>query len=312
MKEDKWTRGEVKYLFFNGDIVPYDKALVHITTPAYRYGTMVFEGLRAYWNEQERQLYLFRLPEHCRRLNESLKIERMALEIREEEMKTNLVELLKKNAIQETVHFVYSAYLGGDGPIASTGPVGTAIELRRLSRQWDPDKGIRCATSSWRRNSDDASPMRIKAAANYQNSRFAALQAKQDGYDNAILLTRHGKVSEGPGACLFMVRNNRLMTPSVTSDILESITRDTIKTLFKEQFHEAVIERSIDRTELYIADEMFFCGSGYEIIPIVDVDGLCIGNGKPGNLTRTIMASYMEVVTGSSTAHSEWRIPVYE
>ena len=311
MASGEWIRGEVKYLHFNGQIVPHDQAVVHITTPAYRYGTMVFEGLRGYWNEQQRQMYLFRMPEHCRRLNESLKMARMALEISEEEMISNLIELVRKNDIQETVHVIYSAYLGGDGAMSSTGPVGTAIELRRLSRRWDPESGIRCTVSSWRRNADDASPMRIKAAANYQNSRFALLQAKHDGYDNAILLTRQGKVSEGPGACLFLVRNNQLMTPDVTSDILESITRDTIKTLFKEQFDDSVIERPIDRTELYIADELFFCGSGYEIIPIVEVDGLPVGNGKPGELTRAVMQSYIEVVTGSSTAHSEWRIPVY-
>ncbi len=312
MKADNWKRGEVKYLYFNGEIVPYDEAVIHITTPAYRYGTMVFEGLRAYWNEQKRQLYLFRVPEHCRRLNESLKITRMDLEIQNVEMTNNLIALLRKNEIQETVHFIYSTYLGGDGPISSTGPVGTAIELRRLSRLYDREKGIRCATSTWRRNSDDASPMRIKAAANYQNSRFAVLQAKHDGYDNAILLTRHGKVSEGPGSCLFLVRNGQLITPSVTSDILESITRDTINTLFQEQFHEAVIERSVDRTELYVADELFFCGSGYEIVPIVDVDGLRIGDGNPGKLTRAVMKSYFDVVTGIAPTHSEWRTPVYE
>ena len=312
MKADNWKRGEVRYLYFNGEIVPYDEAVIHITTPAYRYGTMVFEGLRAYWNEQQRQLYLFRVPEHCRRLNESLKITRMDLEIQDVEMINHLIALLRKNEIQETVHFIYSAYLGGDGPISATGPVGTAIDLRRLSRLYDREKGIRCATSTWRRNSDDASPMRIKAAANYQNSRFAILQAKHDGYDNAILLTRQGKVSEGPGSCLFLVRNGQLITPSVTSDILESITRDTIKTLFQEQFHETVIERSVDRTELYVADELFFCGSGYEVVPIVDVDGLRIGDGKPGKLTRAVMKSYFDVVTGISPAHSEWRSPVYE
>jgi len=311
MKHNEWKTGVVEYLFLNDQIVPSEQAVVHISTPAYRYGAMVFEGIRGYWNEQERQLYLFRVPEHCRRLNESLKITRMTLEIHEEEMKKNLIALVKKNDIQETVHFIYSAYLGGDGLMSSTGPVGTAIELRRLSSMYDLEKGIRCATSSWRRNADDASPMRIKAAANYQNSRFALLQAKQDGYDNAILLTRQGKVSEGPGACLFLVRNSQLMTPGVDSDILESITRDSIKTLFQEQFHEPVIERSIDRTELYIADELFFCGSGYEIVPIVDVDGLGVGNGKPGEITRHLMKSYREIVTGSSTAHSEWRTSVY-
>lgn len=311
MTQDKWIAGSVEYLFLNGEIVPYENAVVHITTPAFRYGTMVFEGLRGYWNEKDGQLYLFRVPEHCRRLNQSLKMTRMALEIGEEEMKKNLIDLIRKNNIQQTVHFIYSAYLSGNTPMSSTGPVGTAIELRKISRMFDVDKGIRCATSSWRRNTDDASPMRIKTAANYHNSRLALVQAKQDGYDNAILLTRQGKVSEGPGACLFMVRNGRLITPGVDNDILESITRDTIKILFEEQFDEPVIERSVDRTELYIADELFFCGSGYEIVPIVDVDGLLVGNGSPGEITRRISELYGDVVSGRTSSHSEWRAPVY-
>jgi len=311
MAQDKWRTGSVEYLFMNGEIVPYEKAVIHVTTPAYRYGTMVFEGLRGYWNEKDSQLYLFRVPEHCRRLNQSMKMTRMALEIDEAEMEKNLIELIKKNGIQQTVHFIYSAYLGGDGPMSSTGPIGTAIELRKISHMFDVEKGIRCATSSWRRNSDDASPMRVKAAANYQNSRFALLQAKQDGYDNAILLNRQGKVSEGPGACLFMVRNGRLITPGTDSDILESITRDTLKEIFQEQFDDPVIERSVDRTELYIADELFFCGSGYEIVPIVDVDGMRVGNGKPGEITLRLLQLYGDVVTGKTSSHSEWRTPVY-
>jgi len=312
MKKDHWERGKIEYLFFNGEIVPYANAVIHITSPAYRYGAMVFEGIRAYWNESRRQLYLFRIPEHCRRLNQSLKMSRMDLEIKEEEMEGNLIALLRKNGIQQTVHFIYSAYIGGDGPMSSKGPIGSAIELRRFSHMVDVENGIRCAVSNWRRNSDESSPMRIKAAANYHNSRFALLQAKQDGYDNAILLNQRGKVSEGPGACVFMVRDGRFVTPGIDSDILESITRDTLKILIQERFGFPVTERSVDRTELYIADELFFCGSGYEIAPIVNVDGLPVGSGKPGELTRQLMKAYGDVVTGETADHGEWRIPVYD
>ena len=311
MKPDTWKRGKVDYLFFNNEIVPYEQAVIHVTTPAYRYGAMVFEGLRGYWNDEEDQMYLFRVPEHCRRLNQSLKMTRMDLAIPVEEMTGNLIQLIRKNEVQETIHFIYSAYLDGDGPMSSTGPIGTAIEIRRLGRMFDIENGIRCSTSSWRRNTDDASPMRIKSAANYQNSRFALLQAKQDGYDNAILLTASGKVSEGTGACLCMVRDGRLVTPSITSDILESITRDTIIKLYREQFDTSAVERSIDRTELYVADEIFFCGSGYEIVPIVNVDGFSIGSGTPGEVTRQLMETYRAVVTGKNSNHADWRTPVY-
>lgn len=311
MKPDTWKRGQVDYLFFNNEIVPYERAVIHVTTPAYRYGAMVFEGLRGYWNDKEDQMYLFRVPEHCRRLNQSLKMTRMDLAIPVEEMTGNLIQLIRKNEVQETIHFIYSAFLDGDGPMSSTGPIGTAIEIRRLGRMFDIENGIRCSTSSWRRNTDDASPMRIKSAANYQNSRFALLQAKQDGYDNAILLTASGKVSEGTGACLCMVRDGRLVTPSITSDILESITRDTIITLYCEQFDKSAVERSIDRTELYVADEIFFCGSGYEIVPIVNVDGFSIGSGTPGEVTRQLMETYRAVVTGKNSDHADWRTPVY-
>lgn len=312
MKHDEWKTGVVEYLFLNGEIVPSEQAVVHISTPAYRYGAMVFEGIRGYWNENERQIYLFRVMEHCRRLNQSMKMTRMLYEIDPEEMKANISNLIRKNDIQETVHLIYSAYLGGDGPMSSTGPIGTAIELRRLGTLFDLDKGIRCAISSWRRNADDASPMRIKASANYHNSRFALLQAKHDGYDNTILLTRQGKVSEGPGSCLFMVRNGRLITPGTDSDILESITRDTMIILAREALQEAVIERTVDRTELYIADELFFCGSGYEVVPIVSVDGLAVGNGKPGKITKALIQAYQDLVTGRATDHAEWRTPVYD
>ncbi len=311
MKPDTWKRGRVDYLFFNNEIVPYEQAVIHVTTPAYRYGAMVFEGLRGYWNDEEEQMYLFRVPEHCRRLNQSLKMTRMDLTVTVEEMTGNLIRLIRKNEVQETIHFIYSAFLDGDGPMSSTGPIGTAIEIRRLGRMFDIENGIRCSTSSWRRNTDDASPMRIKSAANYQNSRFALLQAKQDGYDNAILLTASGKVSEGTGACLCMVRDGRLVTPSITSDILESITRDTIITLYREQFDTSAVERSVDRTELYVADELFFCGSGYEIVPIVNVDGFSIGSGTPGEVTRQLMETYRAVVTGKNSDHADWRTPVY-
>jgi len=312
MKYKNWKTSEVEFLFLDGEIVPYEKALVHIFTPAYRFGAMVFEGIRGYWDEETEDIYLFRIKEHCRRLNNSLKITRMDFGIKEKEMADNLINLLKKNDIHQTVHFIYSAYVDGDGPMPSTGPVGTAIVVRKVGKTYDVENGISCATSNWRRNSDDACPMRIKGAANYQNSRYALLQAKQDGYNSAILLNRQGKVAEGPGSCLFLVRDGCLITPSITSDQLEGITRDTVIRLYKEEFQVEAKERSVDRTELYIADEVFFCGSGAEVVPIVNIDGYGINNAKPGEITQRLKKAYKEVVTGKSAEHVEWRTPVYK
>ena len=311
MSKREWKSGEVEYLFLNGDIVPYEKAVIHIFTPAYRYGAMVFEGIRGYWNEEMKDMYLFRVAEHCLRLNQSLKMMRMDIEIKGEEMVNHLVDLVKKNDIHQTVHFIYSAYVDGDGPMSSRGPIGTAITVRKTGRMYDIENGIRCSVSNWRRNADDASPMRIKAAANYQNSRLALLQAKHDGYDSTIFLNHHGKVSEGPGACLFIVREGRLITPPVTSDILEGVTRDTVIRLYKEIFNHHAIERPIDRSELYIAEEIFFCGSGAEIVPIVNVDGFAIQNEKSGEITQQLTHTYLAAVTGETRDHAAWRTSVY-
>lgn len=305
------TSDKIKYLFFNGKIVPYEKAMIHISTPAYRYGGMVFEGIRGYWNDKEKNLYLFRVAEHCRRFNQSLKMTRMEIFIKEEEMVNHLVELVKKNDIRQTVHFIYSAYVDGDGLMSSKGPIGTAATVRKVGRMYDTENGIRCSVSNWRRNTDAAAPMRIKAAANYHNSRLALLQAKHDGYDSTILLNQHGKVCEGPGACLFMVREGQLITPTVTDDILESVTRDTVIRLYKEKFNHPVIERPVDRSELYIAEELFFCGSGAEIVPIVNVDGFAVQDEKPGAITGEMTRAYLGVVTGETRDHAAWRTAVY-
>jgi branched-chain amino acid aminotransferase len=154
-------------------------------------------------------------------------------------------------------------------------------------------------------------PPRIKAAANYHNSRLAGLEARQNGYDDAILLDRNGKVTEGPGYTLFLVRDGVPMTPSVTSGILEGVTRDTLLALIPEVLSREVVERNIDRTELYVADEAFFCGSGAEITPILSIDRRPVGNGSPGPLTAKIRDSYFALVRGNRKTHREWLLPVY-
>jgi branched-chain amino acid aminotransferase len=301
-----------KYIYLNGDIVPFEEAKIHILSVGITYAATVFEGLRAYWKPEDRELYVFRLESHVRRLLNSIRLSRMQSKLSEGEIKDSIIQVLKKNNFQEDVHLRQMAFIEGIGPMSTTEPVGLAVAAIPSYRFFDPEKGISCAVSSWTRISDCSSPPRIKCTANYQNSRLAFLQAKSDGYDNAILLNQRGKVSEGPAMCLFLVREGKVITPTVTSDILESITRSTIIQLFKEYCKIKVIERDVDRTELYLAEELFFCGTAVEVLPIISVDRHMIGKGKVGEMTRKIQKTYNDIVRGNIPDHPEWRTAVQE
>jgi branched-chain amino acid aminotransferase len=172
-------------------------------------------------------------------------------------------------------------------------------------------KGVKVGISSWQRISDNVMPPRAKVAANYNNGRMAGTQGKLDGFDNVLMLTNHGYVSESPGSCFFMVRNGIPTTPAVTDSILESITRETVMQLFRESFGLQVVERNIDRTEVYCADEAFFCGSGQEVVPILSVDHHKLGAGGIGKLTKAMQDRYFAIVSGATSDHEEWLTPVY-
>jgi len=301
-----------EYLLLNGEIVPFAEAKVHALTPGFKFGASVFEGIRAYWNKEEKQLYIFRLHDHTRRLHQSMKIMRMEMSEQVEQLNELTIELLKKNGLREDCHIrqlVFVNCIRRSG-LTETGPVGTLVAPYPHSRIL-PAEGIRCCVSSWRRITDDTVPPRIKCGANYQNARLALLQSQADGYDGAIMLNEAGKVSEDPRACFFMVRDGVPVTPPITSNILESITRDTLIQLFKEVHDIKVQVRDIDRTELYIADEAFLCGSGTEVAAIGSIDGYKLGEGTPGPLTKEIRATYLQMVRGETLLHPEWRTPVY-
>jgi len=201
------------------------------------------------------------------------------------------------------------AYVVGVG-MDATAPTGLYINPRRRGRI--SAAGLSCCVSAWTRTSDNAIPIRLKCGPNYQNGRLALLQAKADGYDAPILLNAQGHVAEGTGATFFMVRKGRLVTPPVTADVLESITRATlIEEVCPNVLGLEVVEREIDRTELYVADEAFFCGSGYEITPIVSIDRFPLGDGQVGPLTRRVLRVYMDVVRGVDKRYAEWRTPTY-
>ncbi len=293
-------------IWMNGSLVPQAEAVLPVNSAAVFYATNVFEGLRAYWNAEDGELYCFRLEEHFTRFRESMKMMRFEISYSDADLYEAVREVLAGNEVREDVHMHMVAYVAGSGLDATT-PTGLYINPRRRPRI-EEGSGIRCCISSWARTSDNAIPIRLKSGSNYQNGRLATLQANADGYHQPILLNKDGHVAEGTGATLFMVRKGRLVTPPVTADILESITRTTlIESICPELFGMGVVEREIDRTELYVADEAFFCGSGYEITPIVSIDQFPLGDGQVGPITRRLSRAYLDIVRGVDKRYPEWR-----
>jgi branched-chain amino acid aminotransferase len=299
-----------KYLLMNGDLVLYDDARVHVLSTAFKYGATVFEGLRAYWSEEHGELYGFRLREHFQRLVESLRICRMPSPLTVDEYTADLVRLMRANDLREDLHMRVSAYVDADdGGLASFEPVSVSMAALPM-RRYFAKPGLDVQVSSWTRISDATMPPRVKAVANYQNSRLALGQARTDGYDDAILLSDQGKVTEGPGYAIFMLRGGKLITPPVTAGILESITRDSLMTLAPE-VGLGVQEREIERTELYVADELFFCGSAAEVTPILSVDRVPVGGGAVGTVTQALHRAFLATVRGETADTRDWLTPVF-
>jgi branched-chain amino acid aminotransferase len=296
-------------IWMNGNLVPEPDAKLPVNSAAVFYATNVFEGLRAYWNAADEEMYAFRLAEHFARLRESMKMMRFTVPYTDAQLHEAVRQVLVGNALREDIHMHLVAYVLGAG-LDATEPTGLYINPRRRGRL--SEGGLRCCVSSWVRTSDNAIPIRLKSGSNYQNGRLATLQAKADGYDAPIFLNGHGHVAEGSGATFFMVRRGQVVTPPLSADILESITRITlIQDLVPRVLGQHVVEREIDRTELYVADEAFFCGSGYEITPIVSIDRFPLGDGRVGSMTRRLSSAYMDLVRGIDRSHPEWRTAVY-
>ena len=297
-------------MWLNGAIVPYDQCHIHAFSGVVKYGAAVFEGLRGYWNHERGEMYVFRLAEHLERLRFGMRVMRFDPVFETGYMEDGLLSMIRANDLRETVHLRMIAYLDGDDELAATGPTGLVCGAVPRPRGKAVTEGVHVAIGTYARLSDNAMPPRVKATGNYINSRAAELEAKRNGYQGVLMLTERGKVSEGSGACFFMVRNGALHTPDTSSDILESITRDTVIELARES-GIVVHERTIDRHEIHAADEAFWCGSGYEIQPILSLDRLAVGKGVPGEITRAIQRHYFDVVEGRGNAHAEWRTPVW-
>jgi branched-chain amino acid aminotransferase len=303
-------RARIKTVTMNGKQMPYGEAVIPVMSPGLNYAAGVFEGIRAYWNEAAKQLYIFRLDEHLKRLAFSMRVLRFDPMPNVADIASQIVADIRANGYREDTYIRLNAFVDEWGEVTAQGPVSTTIVCRPRPRAAGFQTGQDFCVSSWRRLSDNASPPRSKSTANYLNSRLAGIEAKTNGYHGAIILTERGTVAEGPSGCIFMVRDGRLVTPSVTSGILESVTRDTLMTLGREDGIES-LEREIDRTELYMADEVFYCGTGQEIVPIVSVDRMKVGQGTPGPLTRALQQRYDALVRGHTNAHGNWRRPVY-
>lgn len=293
-------------VYFNGEHIPWEDAKIHVFSPLAKYGAGVFEGIRAYWSEKRQCMVIFRLEDHLKRLEYSQKVMRFDRIIPAEEISRPLIELMRRNDFKEHVQIRPTVYVDGDGEVAAQGPVDTSIVAVRRDKKIYNETGLKVQVSSWQRVADVAMPARVKANANYQNSRLAATQARADGYDTALLLNAKGHVSEGPGMCLFMVRDGVLITPSISSNILESITRDTIIQIARDELGMETVERDVDRSELYAAEEAFFCGTAWEVAPITEIDRLPVGNGFIGPITKKITSAYFDIVTGESEDSRGW------
>jgi branched-chain amino acid aminotransferase len=304
-------KDKIKLVTVNGNLMPLKDAKVSITAPGLSYAALVFEGIRAYWNKEHKQLYIFRLDEHLKRFINSMKLLKFIDYPNLSSIKADILQNIQANNYQEDIYIRLQGYIDEWGEMAVRSPVSTSIVSYPRPRAIAFTEGKNFTISSWQRLDDNASPPRIKASANYLNSRLASIQAKESGYDGGIMLGANGKVSEGPGGCIFLIRNGNLITPTITSGILESITRDSIIEI-ANTLTINVQTRDVDRTELYIADEIFYCGTGQEIMPILSVDKMLAGEGTPGKITKTLQSEFTEIVRGNNPIFKSWISPTYK
>lgn len=302
-----------RLIWLGGKLLPVNDAKINVLSPTSQFGLNVFEGIRCYWSDNDKQLYAFRLDDHIKRLQQSIKLMRINSPYSTEDFRNAVFDVIKANNYKEDMAVRQTVFVDGvGGTWNSTEPVNMFIAP--ITKHFTPieqKKGLRCQISSWERISDRNMSPRAKVGANYINSRMAYLEATQNGYDTALFLNNQGKVSEGPGSCFFMIRDNKLITPPVTASILESITRDTIIKSAKDTLGMEVVERDIDRTELYICDEAFLCGSAMEITHITNVDGYMVGDGRLGEITHKLSDIYYQIITGKISQYRNWLTPIY-
>jgi len=302
-----------RYAYFEGKIRPIEAAKVSIMTHAFNYGTAVFEGIRGYWNADEKQLYVFRLQDHLDRMFRNFNILRTRLALSQQDVAEVILDLIVKNEFREDVYVRPIAYKSSYvlGPRVHDLDDELAIYIIRLGDYVDISSGLSVAVSSWRRLSDNALPARGKISGSYVNSALAATEAKESGFDEAIFLCEDGTVSEGSAMNMFLVFGNELVTPPATADILVGITRNTVMQIAREKLGIETTCRPVGRTELYVADEVFFCGTGAQVAPVTHIDRRPVADGKPGPLTCKLQKLYFDVVQCRVPEYSSWCTPAY-
>ena len=302
-----------KYAFFEGSIVPIEQARVSIMTHTFNYGTGCFEGIRAYWNAEEQQLYVFRMPEHYERLHRSCRVLHCRLGYAPEQLGEITVDLLRREGFREDTYIrpiVYKA-TEGIGVRLHNLRDAFAIFATPFGKYVEDEEGCRATVSSWRRIDDNVIPPRAKVIGSYVNSALCKTDAVLNGFDEAIVLNQDGHVSEGSAENLFLVRDGRLITPGENDNILEGITRATLVELAGEELGVDTLVRPVDRTELYVADEVFFCGTGVQIAAVATIDHRQIGDGRIGPVTRRLRELYFDIVRGRNSKYRQWCTPVY-
>jgi branched-chain amino acid aminotransferase len=299
------------YLMFDGELIAYGDAKLHVLSPALKYGIAVFEGFCGYWNQEHQELYTFRMRDHLRRLRASLDMAGLDYPGDVATLEADIHRLIATNEFREDIHMRLQVFLvSDDGKPEDSGPTTTSISAVPVSSYFGRSM-LNLGVSTWARISDRSMPPRMKSIANYHNGRQASIEARRNGYDAPLMLTDAGRISEGFGYNVFLVRDGKLLTPAVTESILEGITRDSVIRLASERLGLRVEERPIDRTELYSADEVFVCGSGEGVTGVASVDRYSYSGGQLGEVTNEVRHLYLAAARGEAVASWNWVSPVY-
>ena len=307
------TPPATRFAFFENRIVPIDDAKVSVMTHAFNYGTGVFAGLRGYWNAEEQQLFLFRPLDHFKRFVQSAQLLRMELQYTAHELTEIVTELLRTEGFRENCYIRPVAYLSSHDITLKLNGIDSAVTIFSMpfGQYIANEEGAHVAFSAWRRVDDNAIPARGKIVGAYVNSALSSTDVRLAGYDEAIVLNEDGHVSEMSSANFFIVRDGVAITPPVQSNVLEGIVRRTVIQLLRDELGVDVVERNVDRSEVYVADECFMCGTGVQISAITRIEQRAIGGGVMGDITRRLRTVFFDVVSGRSDRYRSWLVPVY-
>ena len=302
-----------KYVFFRGDIVPYEDAKVGVLTHGLNYGTGVFEGIRGYWSPEADDLFLLLAREHYTRFLKNTRMVFIDVPYTADELVDITAELCRKHAFREDVYIRPIAYKSSEVIGVSMQGIAddTAIIVTPFGNYVAMDRGLAVCVSSWKRSDDNAIPARAKISGNYVNSALAKTEAQLNGYDEAIVLNQLGYVAEASAANIFLVRDGVLITPSPADGILEGYTRDAVMKLARAELGVDCVERSVGRSELYSADELFMCGTGVQIAPITSVDRRAVGTGDVGPISSALQRMYFDAARGHNPTYASWLTPVH-